>query len=248
MNDKIVVPKVYKRWPIVIDEQGFRRLYDELAKILGDGHQIIIKIKYTDKSSIETYSIEGLVNDENRKGRRITEVILSGKNGLKEVEIKLGRTKFVKDQEKYYPYIFLDITGPDRQWVFVAQSEIEDRLKSFKASRPSSFIIAITTDLFLFSFFAILIAYLFKPHLQFLFSTDSHNGQEALNGIFIFSLFLIAIFVTLMIAFLYRDITFCIGQEIERHQSRIKLKSNLFWSFLIAFIIGIVAGLVLKLF
>lgn len=247
MSDKIVVPKVYKRWPVVIDEQGFRRLYDELDKILGTERQIVIKMKYSDRSSVETTSIEGFLNDENRKGRRILEVIISGKNGPKEIEIRFGSTKIIKGEEKYQPYIFLDIIGPDRQWVFVAQSEIEDRLKSFKAPRPPSFVIALATAICIF-FLAILLAYIFKSHLKFLFTTDAHSGQQVLSGIFIFVLFLLACIAIITIVLLYRDITFCIGQEIERHQSRLKLRSNIFWSIFIALGIGIIGGIILKFF
>lgn len=243
--DKISIAKIYKHWPIVINEQGFRRLYDELNKLLDEDKKISFKINYSDKSSIDTESLNILVNDENRRGRRITEIAILATGKNKEVKILFGQTKLTKDENKYYPNIYLDITGPERQWVFVAQSQIEERLKSFKSSHPSRLIIAIIT-LLVISGLGVLISYLLKKPLHFLYTYNPTTNADELNNYFVSILFILNLLIGIPIILLYKDITFAIGAEVEKHQNRLRAKSNLFWVVLIGVPLSIIVTIILN--
>ena len=72
MNPVVKIIQKYT-FPIEINEKGFRTLYNEISKSLENG-QIFFSIVYSDKSSIANITIEDVINDENRKGRKITEV------------------------------------------------------------------------------------------------------------------------------------------------------------------------------
>jgi hypothetical protein len=241
MNDKVIIPKVYKNWPIVIDEQGFRRLYDEIKKILGKESDLIIKIRFSDKSLIETRDLDTLLNDENRRGRRIRIIEFLGSSVVDEktIHVSFGSLKIVKNSEQYQPHVSLEIIGPDRQWVFVTQSEIEDRIETFMESRLTAPIIAFIL-MGLVLVIELLILKFFRTHLGSLYKFDPVAHQEMLSGIPIVLMAITIIAPGIATFLLYKDITFIIGGEAERHQTRLKRRSNIFWSVIISFVVGLI--------
>ena len=229
-------------WVITLDEQNIRRLYSEILNLLGkdknEKHNIIITIDYSDHSSFKTQRLEDLLSDENIKRRKIVRLLINGKSGVKKVSILFGGKENVHH---------LEIEGPDRQWIYVTKSIIEDRIKDFRESRPrTGFLIFLTVlGLLLINYF---FASYLQPYLPPLFTPLENGKREIGTGIIV--LFVINLPILLLLCYiilnLFPNLTFLIGKEIDNHNSRVRTRSNLFYGVFVAFIITVVIALLSK--
>lgn len=240
----IKIEKTYVNWVINLDEQGIRRLYDEIKKqIIGDDSgktKIDFKLKFSDGSTLNTEEIEELFSEENKHGREIKDLVFISKN---ESESKQAILTFGERG------INLEIVGPDRQWAYITKSIIEDRIKSLKETRLRKGYYLLISGIVI-----IILTYFFSPHLQsylpqiFTYKEEG-TRQIAAGGLIIFGIdILIFILISVMINKLYPNLTFLIGDGINRHDKRIKTRSNLMWGVVIAILVGIVVNFLSKIF
>lgn len=232
---------------IVLDEQGVRRLYSEIYKQMdGENNDYIInlKIEYSDNSSIETLELEYIAKEENINGKEIIGINFEGKSKNKTILVSFGNYHIYRNK---YEGASLKIVGPDQQWIYLTKSIIEDRIKSFSKSIPRKGTIFIV--IFLIMMF---IAYLSIPYLCFLLSIESlfkenQQGARELSNtgfvIIIGSVFISAI-LSLLIAKLFPNVTFLIGKGIERYNSKLKIRTNLFWVVVVGLFVSILAKII----
>lgn len=229
-------------WVIILDEQSIRRIYSEMFYILNeknDQNQFIkITIEYTNKISITTNSIDDVFTQENRAG--IKNLILEGKFDKKRIKITFGG----KNND-----INLQIFGPDNQWVYVAKSIIEEKMKNFKETKPRTGMIIFLS----YICYTLLIYLLFPYYNGFLpiLTKINQNGEHTLEFaglIFGFSYIFLFILISIVIFKLYPNSIYLIGPEIKRHEKRLNIRTNLFWVVIIGLFISVISGIALKVF
>ena len=165
----------------------------------------------------------------------VTKTLIEGKFKNKRIFTSFGKNN-----------INLQIVGPDRQWVYVAKSIIEDRLKRFKE-------LALRNEYVFFGVLIIQAIFIFFllsrfPVNTFLWISKEGGGRE-ISGLGIITFFfsiIIALIIAVKIAGLYPNITFLIGKEVERHEKRLKLRSHLFWGVIIASVISVLGAFIIK--
>jgi hypothetical protein len=238
MNPVVKIIQKYT-FPVEINEKGFRTLYNELSKSLEKG-QIYFSIVYKDKSSIANIGIEDLINDENRKGREIKEVKIVASDAMRTMNVIMGSTRAVKDEERFFPDVLLEISGPDRQNVFIIQSLIEDRLKSFTASISPKVVKIVFTILWLIPLIVALLSSSFLKKISYV----DDKGERSINvlGASLMFIYLVILILGLVwiIDKLFPSLTFLIGNEIERHQRLLERRKQLFWVVGIGLLITVV--------
>lgn len=244
------IEKEFKNLVIKIDEQGIRRLYDEvtnqLAQNTNNNPEITFIIIYSDRSSIETRDLEEIVKDENKDGRKMKELQIQGENANKKIDLQIGKLT----GKNYFPDIYLKIEGPDRQWVYVTQSVVEDRIKSFAENRRRSGLKAFITCASIIIGTILLTPYLknYLPPISVPRSsgpgTDFGPGSLIIGGIDL----LLCILSIYIIIKLYPDLIFLFGKELERNQVRLTSRSNLFWVIIIGIPAAIFIAIILRIF
>src|SRR5207245_2476578 len=130
----------------------------------------------------------------------------------------------------------IEISGPTRQWVYVARSTIEDRLRSLKENRWRKGIY-----LFFTSLVFILITFFLYPvlvkrfHLptSFAYSAKNSDGSIGHRGLLLLGFIDLVVIFAVWRPIIFRlnpNLTFLIGKGIERYQSKTRLRANIFWS------------------
>ena len=238
----------YSGSPLIVDEQGIRRLYDELQSIVGSSGESLVRfhVDYSDKSRVENWSIEDLLADENRSFRHIMTIEVQAASGQHEISLKIGTKKKKEDQEQFVAAVLLDVSAPDRQRVFVVQSLIEDRIKSFRANRPAGWMISLSAlVLLLISLFTM--NFMLAPYLPTYFIVANHlaGGVQVKPAIFL-AIVLIGILVSFSTFWLFPDLEFLLGRGIERHQRLERIKTNLFWVAIVGTIMSLIASYVVS--
>ncbi|MBK8982891.1 MAG: hypothetical protein IPM38_11355 [Ignavibacteria bacterium] len=229
-------------FPIVIDEQKLYRLYDEISNMLDNG-KISFILSYTDKSSLSDITIEDVINDENSKNRRIYKLKIIAKDKDQEIELLFGTKKTIKDQETYVADIILNITGVDKQNAYIIQSKIEERLKTFKPFYPR-----INFLYFAFSILFFTYSFICGKQLFYIYFSDDYTKQHpSFTVLFVLILFVLTLIGILFIYLLFPQITFLIGDGIERHNNLTKLRSKLFWVVFVSFLFTVVGAFLSKL-
>jgi hypothetical protein len=238
----------YSGSPLVVDEQGIRRLYDELQSIVGSPSESLIRfhVEYSDKSRVENWSIEDLLADENRSFRRIKTIEVQAASGQHEISLKVGTKKKIKDEEQFVAAVLLDVSAPDRQRVFVVQSLIEDRIKSFRANRPAGWMILLLALAFLL-ICVFTVNFMLAPYLPPYFTVaDRVTGGVMLKPAILTAIVVIGILISLSMLWLFPDLEFLLGRGIERHQRLERIKTNLFWVAIVGTIVSVIAGYVVS--
>lgn len=241
------ITKEYGRWPLRVDEQGVRRLYDELQTILeaSSNAKIQFHVEYTDNSSADDISLDDLVRDENSSSRRIRAIRVDANNDDYKISIKIGHEKKIKDEVHQVSSVLLEVSGPTRQAVFVAQSVIEDRINSFSANRPGSGPILLGYLVCCLAFFSTLLVYetSILPHLP-----KTLTALSPADGHVHFAFWFLLAFVAPMIGgiffllVLFPDLEFLIGKGIERHRRNQTIKANLFWVVIVGGVLSLIVG------
>lgn len=236
--DTAKVTKVYKNFVIILDEQGIRRLYDEIYKLLGEetgeSKNISFEISYLDGSSIRTTYLEKLVEDENLTGREIKTVKMLGVSPTKRISIIFGTIK-----ENMQGGILLGISGPTRQWTYVAQSVIEERIGALKESRRrngyyiASVLIAVPLLTMLFSGWL-------KKYLPPIYIQDGNTRNYGWGfAILLFADIALIWMLIWAILKLFPNLVFLIGKEIDRHKKRLQIRTNIFWVVFIGTLVSV---------
>lgn len=245
----------YSGWSLIIDEQGIRRLYDELQSIVGSPPEsgihrshvssIRFNVQYSDKSAVENWSLDDLLSDENRTFRRIRTIEILASGSQHEISLKIGTKQKVKDQEQFVGTVLLDVSAPNRQRVFVVQSLIEDRIKSFRANRPASWVVLLSSIMLLLILVITLIVVL-PPYLPKLLTEPDRLTGIQVKPIVVAATALVGILISISTTWLFPDLEFLLGQGIARHQRLGRLKSNLFWVVFVGTALSIIAGVVVS--
>jgi len=239
----IVTIKQQYNFPLVIDEQGVRTLYNEISKTLSEG-QIYFNIVYSDKSSISNPTIENVVRDENRKERQIKELKVIGTDIIRKIDLAFGHTKLVKDIETYYSQILLEISGPDRQTVFIIKSLIEDRLKTFTATHIKPLYLML-----IFLFFYTIVAILFFTFTNYFpdyLETTSEGKVKPTDIGILFGVIGLGVLGIFIIHKLFPSLTFLIGAQIDRHNKLVKRRFNLLYGVGVGIILTLIGALISK--
>ncbi len=241
----VKVSKIYNKKPLEIDEQGLRRLYDEITKLLVNP-EVHFSLTYSDQSSIEKATLEDVIKDENRSGRKINELKMLAKSSDMEICLSFCKTKIIKGEKKFILNVSLEISGPDRQKVFLAQSVVEDRLTHFKLSRPKTFTLVISIT-FVFLFITVFVLQKYLNALPSVFVTlNSGTNQLGLSGFSTICVLILVVSVGSLVYSLFPNLIFLIGDEIEENHKKERLRSNLFWVVIVGFILSIAASQLLK--
>jgi len=228
-------------FPVVIDEQKLYRLYDDISNILDNG-KISFILSYTDKSSLSDITIKEVIGDENSKSRRIYKLNIISTDKDQTIELLFGTTKIIKDQETYVAVIILSITSVNRQNAYVIQSKIEERLKTFKPFYPKRNLLYRT-----FAILFLLTVLFIGNNFFYTYFTNEYAQQYPR---FVASFLLILLAVTLIgilfIYLLFPQITFRIGDGIERHNNLTEFRSKLFWVVFVGFFFTVLGALLSK--
>jgi hypothetical protein len=230
-------------WVIVFDEQEIRRLYDEILKILTENNplkpNLSIEIGYYDKSSFKTNSLDDLLSDENTSGKEIEFVSILGKSDDgKSIKIVFGGKNNITQ---------LQIEGPDHQWLYVTKSTLEDRLKNFRKSVPRT-----GTLIFYLSIAILLLDIIIVPKMQNILPPITYPSADATNNpgwgllIVILADLILFIVLSILIGYIFPNVSFLIGRGVARFENRIKLRSNLFWVVLVTSVLSIMLAILLK--
>jgi hypothetical protein len=239
-------------FPIIVTEQGLRRLYDEITQKFENG-KISITIGYNDKSSVTDATIEDVINDENKKGRKIN--VLRIKDKIVDgsfIDLSFGSIKIVHssngEREDYITDISLEISSPERQSAFIIQSLIEDRLNSsFKASYIKPFNICM-----IFTFvYTLLVTLVLDTNnsISKFFQPDLKGGWDLIQLLSFIGIILIAGLAYIVFYTLFPKLTFVIGEQIEKYNLLAKRKSNIFWVVVVGSILmlaGVLIGVLLS--
>jgi len=238
----------YRGVPLLIDEQGIRRLYDELQSIVGSPDQSTIRfnVQYSDKSGVENWSIEDLLADENRSFRRIKVIEVQATSSQYAISLKIGTKKKVKDEEQFVATVLLDVSAPDRQRVFVAQSIIEERIKSFRTNRPAGWMILLA-GLTLLLIVIIALSFGLAPYLpRNLTELNRATGAVQTKSYVVLATVAIMVLISFSALWLFPDLEFLLGRGIERHQRLERIRTNLVWVALVGTIVSVIAGFVVS--
>lgn len=227
-------------WVVILDEQSIRRIYSEITNRIDDPTAIvIITIIYSDNSSVDTEKIEDLLNDENLPGRKIKKILLEVKNDKKRILLVFGG-----GAENH----FLEIEGPDRQWIYVTKSILEDRMKDVKESRPRT-----GSLIFIFLLIIITVSYFISPYFNTVIPPvyKIENGVKQLGIGFLVWLAIDSILLLVSSYFIlenFPNLTFLIGREINQHDKRIRFKSNFFWGIIVGIALMFLGIFISKIF
>jgi hypothetical protein len=245
------IKKTYN-FPILLDEQGLRRIYNEISNSFTSSTTSFV-ISYSDKSSITDSTIDDVVNDENKRGRkiRVLRILCKSKHDDSFIDLCFGGYKKTissgNEVEKYIHDVSLEISSIDRQSAFIIQSLLEDRLKSFKVYyvRPTTvyiislIICAILITIFLTS----------SNFLSNYFQPDIDGEKFTLLRVSIVLLIVsIPVLGSFVLSILFPSLTFAIGAQIEYYKKLTKWKSNIFWVIIIGLLLMFAQFLIAKLF
>lgn len=138
----------------VLCEQDFRRLTDTAREQLskkGDAKDIIsaFSVKFKNGTIYETDDIEDVLNLENGGGGliKIVEVTIQLVNKSHKIRFKYSDPNYTDNDAK--PIVY-SVYGEDRDWVFVSNSQIEERLKTTSRSKLLHIKVELNTFLTLF--------------------------------------------------------------------------------------------------
>ncbi|MEK7171174.1 MAG: hypothetical protein AAB774_02620 [Patescibacteria group bacterium] len=214
---------------------------------IGIGSSAEYRVKFEDKTSFSTKSIEEVVTDENLPGRRIKELMLYASIPGKEIKIEFGSTVKKKDEQQYRDYITITVKGPDRQWVFVTLSIVEDIIKSVKEARLRGwyFVLpALVATVYMGTRFLHLILDKFAfYHREWNRSGDIVTVGPTLD---ILIIILLGVAVGVFLSKLLPNIVFLFGKEVSAHDHRRKLQSQVLWSLLIALLVSLLSNIIAK--
>jgi hypothetical protein len=137
MNPQASLARTY-RWALVVDEQELRRMVDECQRALAkDGVDpatigLHFEMKFSDGLSVTTDSIDAVVAEENPHHRSIVGISIDGDIRSDRITCRIGTEKTQQTS--------ITVTGPDRNWVHVTFSKIEERLRLMKQwhARPDT--------------------------------------------------------------------------------------------------------------
>lgn len=237
-------------WAIVVDEKDLRRLDETMKSALGpssdeDETKLEYEITCSDGSKIVTKDVNEVVTEDNSKGRRIINVEISIRNSSysKKIDISLGN--------KYqYRTVYYSITGDSRDWVYLTVSKIEERIRDVKQWYSVLFKID-SVWIAALVFFAIIfiIPDSFVERMKHVGEAYSINPDNIGNLIF-FSI-IVMVYITYKLGkigfnFLFPEIVFRVGDGIKRHDTLINIRGKILWGILVAFLISIGSGVVLK--
>lgn len=267
--------------PFLVDEKNLRKLNELVKKRISEvcnRYQMTYSVFFNDNSNYETKSFEVILLEENSKNQKILEINLSGQAGSpcedetifsnlfhgSSIKVSLSnKYDWTADSMKF------DITGRDRDWVFLTSSDLSERLenmvlKYFLGPKLTSHIVVILI--------------LFPPGLFLMWiawkSDESEKKKKDSNyvgttfwgflkrtGVMLFlittPIWLFVFFITYVILSGYIENNyfpsgiFYFGEQIKEYQEIVEWRENIFWTVGVSgllIIFSLVVGGVIKRF
>lgn len=226
-----------------IDESNFRRLVRELQKIVGSRPQISYKVQLKNGITYETKDLSDIFDEENTGDKKIKRVNIELESGqyssanYKEVSVDLGAWSSDK--------ISFSISGPDRDWVLVAQSKIEERIYRIRQwywpiHKISSGLGGVIS---FFLIYILLFLMLLKIKDQLILS----KGVLELTAYSLFvPSFILSYSSSKIVDWLFPAFAFEVGEEIKRMDGVRKLRERLFWTIIVGLMVSLIASRLFK--
>lgn len=251
------ITKRYKQL-FLLDEDGLRRIEAVLNKASTtsvDKLKIIYHVEREDDRFYQTHEISEVLADPNVPTKSIRlvaielrkeEVSDSNKTNEKDPVVTII---FNKDKPPFQsPEVRLRISCPDKTWALMLADELEPQItRLFKIKKFPFWSFYLFTPLFG------LLSYRLSTYLEYTFT---ENINHTLAGALLYLLILWAISVYNKFADKRLRITNCFhsepsfmwGEEVAVYQSKERLKNNLFWGVIVAFIVSISVSVISLLF
>jgi hypothetical protein len=131
----------FHKWGFILSEQELRRLaqtcHEHILKIC-ETPTIQIKAGLKDGSVVESDNIDDILKLENAGSKRITYVSLDYANEpVGDWQILVTLRNPILAREKGWTSIYSFVSGNSRDWAFLADAEIEERVKKVSAISAS---------------------------------------------------------------------------------------------------------------
>jgi len=220
--------KNYETWCLVVDEQELRRVCDEIQKALNKAGanppKLDFEVTLSDHFSYHTASLEDVLREENSRRKSIKGLTVESENDEGGITVSLGSGGS--------QYASLAVKGQDRQWVYVAFSVLEDRLRRLKQWHPrTGLCVAIAVSLG-FTLLIWTMGALIQKYGSIL-AVSLEQGTIQTTGVGTAVFFALAVVYCGGLAYaaarLFPNIIFRIGDGVSRHDSLKAVRSRLFW-------------------
>ena len=153
-----------------------------------------------------------------------------------------------RDEEQFVGTVLLDVSAPDRQRVFVVQSLIEDRIKSFRVNRPAAWVFLLGA-LLLVLIVVFALSFVLGPYLPTAMTEPNRStGNIEVRPVIVLAVALFGAALSFSTLWLFPDLEFLLGRGIERHKRLERLKTNLFWVVLVGAVVGLTTGIAVSRF
>ncbi|MFD2332261.1 hypothetical protein ACFSR7_23650 [Cohnella sp. GCM10020058] len=256
----------------ILTEENIRKIHDILSKRFHEQNvPILYRVYREDSFSYVTSDVDSLINEDNNKGYRIVELVISVVKSDVENEDINFKLIFSKEGSR------LKIEGYNRDFVFLLSSDIKEHyynniatslVSSYKLLNFSLFriVILITMCYLIYSFIiapstlvrtdssgadAALHSKSIEEKLNFLITnTTLEYALKTFNLSRLWPLLLLPLVIILdlsgtpkyLIKSLFPTNIFHIGREKDYQEKLGKLKGNILWGVIIAFVIGAAAS------
>jgi len=220
----------YHKFPIKIDEKELRRLHNEIESYVKDG-TIIYTIKYSNKVSVSDATLEEVLKDENTKKKNIQGLSIEAHDKENHISLEFQEA-YIHQNAK----IKLYISGSDKRTVLDIQSHIEDRFDNIKENyfkvSTITWLTVVPVYLIVSYISVFYLSKLLKPYF-----TNMTPILEILLMAFNIGIGLLSFYA---IYKLFPSLSFLIGYGINRYNTVVERRKNLFWV--------VVVGLILTFF
>lgn len=267
----------------VLSEQDIRRVWNcceqHFSKLNPQNPHIVLEANLKDASVVSTKSIDEILSLENGGAKQITKVNLNIRDAEKDAKhsIEVTFRNGYRDATSWISMALL-VQGEDRDWVFLAADEIEDRLKRLRrlgveylaAHRLILPILMGVCVLLAFSFLIIFTGSAVRDALAQIEEKVSagqelnpvsvllqiEQAKQARNLWGILPVLLCTVAVPLVLVYLISELLprllcsyhFCWGEYTSVYERR-RSRAKIFWiSGVLAVLISIIAGLIVKNF
>ena len=230
--------KIYKG-RFIIDEQELRRIEEVVKQCLIKDFIISYIVKFKNGTELETDDLEEILKEENAEEEKIISLEIKGKK-------KEGWDILINIDFNSFGYkdVNIRVEGNSKDWVFLAYSKLEDRIK--KIEQPYSFLGKIDD----FYRPLVILVLFFLIFFLIIFFISSFISEKILELLLVFGpLFIVwplSMIINRIIEYLFPTFTFAIGKEEKRIKKIEELRSKIFWSLFVTFSLTIIASLLLK--
>ncbi|HEX8398589.1 MAG TPA: hypothetical protein VF644_14235 [Pyrinomonadaceae bacterium] len=256
------IARRYKSY-FILEESSLRKMQailEKAAKEITEPHSVMFRVYRNDSRFYETCEIEELLNDPNITGREINEILIalvsentSADNPQEKFHDKFNasvviifratsRTE-ISDRENL---VYFSISYKDKNWALLLADEIEPQIiRTFKIKSLPKW----TFLLFVIPF--ILFGIEVFKWADFDSETSTINYRRLIIDVLLLLIFpiFIAFIATKVfgkpnwyLSFKGEESVFFWGDQVHYFNERQKLRNNIFWGILVAFVVSVLAS------